>query len=97
MSLLTAAGPKARQSMGRVPSAMSKHHLTWLLEKNSRNIRSHRAGQAEQVQTTFRVPPVKFSPEQTGVLNVFFGFRLLAAFVRTPFFVFIFFLLPCLF
>lgn len=46
-------------------------------------IGGHRAGQAEQVQTTSRVPPVKFSPEQTGFLNVFFGFRLLVTFVRT--------------
>lgn len=48
-------------------------------------IGGHRAGQAEQIQTTFRVPPVKFSPEQTGFLNVFFGFRLLVTFVRTVF------------
>lgn len=57
------------------------------------NIRGHRAGQAKQVQATFRVPPVKFSPEQTGFLNVFFGFRLLVTFVETVFPL----LLPCLF
>lgn len=57
------------------------------------NIRGHRAGQAELVQATFRVPPVKFSPEQTGFLNVFCAFRLLVTFVRTVFPV----LLPCLF
>lgn len=42
---------------------------------------------------TFRVPPVKFSPEQTEFLNMFFGFRLLATFVRTSLPAFF---LPCL-
>lgn len=62
-------------------------HTKWAhlaAEAIPRNIRSHRVGHTEQVQAAFRVPPVKLSPEQTGFLSVFFGFRLLATFVRTP-------------